>query len=59
MTHDYKPNGTTDLFAALNTATGEVLAHCHKGHTSAEMLAFFKMIDWAVAGRLEIHVVLD
>jgi transposase len=59
MTHDYKRNGTTDLFAALNTATGEVLTHCHKGHTSADVLAFFKMIDRAVARRLEIHVVLD
>jgi transposase len=59
MTHDYKRNGTTDLFAALNTATGEVLTHCHKGHTSADVLAFFKMIDRAVARRREIHVVLD
>ena len=59
MTHDYKRNGTTDLFAALNTATGEVMTHCHKGHTSADVLAFFKMIDRAVARRLEIHVVLD
>jgi len=59
MTHDYKRNGTTDLFAALNTATGEVLTHCHKGHTSADVLAFFKMIDRSVAKRLDIHVVLD
>jgi len=59
MTHDYKRNGTTDLFAALNTATGEVLTHCHKGHTSADVLAFFKMIDRSVARSLQIHVVLD
>ena len=59
MTHDYKRNGTTDLFAALNTATGEVLTHCHKGHTSADVLAFFKMIDRSVARNLQIHVVLD
>src|SRR5471030_3018488 len=32
MTHDYKRNGTTDLFAAMNLATGQVLTHCHKGH---------------------------
>jgi transposase len=59
MTHDYKRNGTTDLFAALNTATGEVMTHCHKGHTSADVLAFFKMIDRSVARNLQIHVVLD
>jgi hypothetical protein len=34
MTHDYKRNGTTDLFAAMNVATGEVLTHCQKGHTA-------------------------
>jgi len=31
MTHDYKRDGTTDLFAAMNLATGQVLTHCHKG----------------------------
>lgn len=35
MTHDYKRHGTTHLFAALNIATGEVLTHCHEGHTAA------------------------
>ena len=47
------------LVAALNTATGEVMTHCHKGHTSADVLAFFKMIDRSVARSLQIHVVLD
>lgn len=31
MTHDHRRNGTTDLFAAMNVATGEVLSHCQKG----------------------------
>src|SRR5665213_1359979 len=59
MTHDYKRNGTTDLFAAMNVATGEVLYDCRKSHTSKDVLAFFKLIDLHVARDLDIHVVLD
>ena len=59
MTHDYKRNGTTDLFAALNIATGEVLTECRKTHTSADVLAFFKKVDKTVPRDLEVHVVLD
>ena len=59
MTHDYKRNGTTDLFAALNVATGEVIAQCRKRHTGADVLAFFKLIDKQVPRSLAIHVVLD
>ena len=59
LTHDYKRNGTTDLFAALNVATGEVIAQCRKQHTGADVLAFFKVIDKQVPRSLDIHVVLD
>jgi len=59
MTHTYKRHGTTDLFAALNIATGEVLTHCQKGHTGADILRFFKQIDRNVPRELDIHVVLD
>jgi len=59
MTHDYKRNGTTDLFAALNIGTGEVLTECRNKHTAADVLAFFKKIDRSVPRRLDIHVVLD
>jgi len=59
MTHDYKRNGTTDLFAALNVATGEVLYDCRKRHTAKDVLAFFKLIDLHVPADLEVHVVLD
>src|SRR5450756_1189292 len=59
MTHDYKRNGTTDLFAAMNLATGQVLTHCHKGHTAKDVLAFFKQIDASVPRGLAVHVVLD
>jgi transposase len=59
MTHDYKRNGTTDLFAALNVGTGEVLWTCRDNHKAVDVLAFFKVIDANVARDLEIHVVLD
>ena len=59
MTHDYKRHGTTDLFAAMNVATGEVLTHCQKGHTAKDVLRFFKQIDATVPRGLAVHVVLD
>jgi transposase len=59
MTHDYKRNGTTDLFAALNVATGEVLYDTKPRHRATEVLAFFKYIDLHVPRDLEVHVVLD
>jgi transposase len=59
MTHDYKRNGTTDLFAALNVATGEMITQCRKTHTALDVLEFFKIIDRHVPRRLEVHVVLD
>ncbi len=59
MTHDYKRNGTIDLFAAMNVATGEVLTDLRKGHTAADVLRFFKQIDASVPRGLGVHVVLD
>jgi transposase len=59
MTHDYKRHGTTDLFAAMNVATGEVLYDCRKHHRGSDVLAFFRLIDLHVPRDLEIHVVLD
>ena len=59
MTHDYKRHGTTDLFAALNIGTGEVIYDTKKRHTAADVLSFFKLIDLHVPRDLEIHVVLD
>ena len=59
MTHDYKRNGTTDLFAALNVGTGEVLTATRRSHKATDVLAFFKWIDLHVEPDLEIHVVLD
>jgi transposase/transposase-like protein len=59
MTHDYKRNGTTDLFAALNVGTGEVIHQTRKSHKGSDVLAFFKWIDLHTPRDLEIHVVLD
>lgn len=59
MTHDYKRNGTIDLFAAMNIATGEVLTDLQKRHAAADVLRFFKQIDAAVPRGLAVHVVLD
>ena len=59
MTHDYKRHGTTDLFAALDVATGEVLHQTRKRHTGRDVLAFFKWIDLHTPRELDIHIVLD
>jgi transposase len=59
MTHDYKRNGTIDLFAAMNIATGEVLTDLRKGHAGADVLRFFKQIDATVPDDLDVHVILD
>jgi transposase len=58
-THDYKRNGTIDLFAAMNLATGEVLHHTRRTHAGTDVLAFFKLIDLHVPAHLDVHVVLD
>lgn len=57
-THDYKRNGTTTLFAALNIATGEVIGECHSRHRHQEFLKFLKQLDREVPDQ-ELHLVLD
>jgi transposase len=59
MTHDYKRNGTVDLFAAMNIATGEVIHDTRRRHRGTDVLAFFKWIDAHVDADLDIHLVLD
>jgi len=56
--HDYKRNGTTTLFAALNIATGEVIGQCQPRHRHQEFLKFLKQLDKEVPDR-ELHLVLD
>jgi transposase len=59
MTHDYLRNGTTDLFAALDIATGTVITDFRDSHAATDVLRFFKQIDRSVPRDLAIHVVLD
>jgi transposase len=58
-THNYLRKGTVDLFAALNVATGEVLARCKPQHRAQDFVGFLRAIDTSVEPRLEVHVVLD
>lgn len=60
MTHDYKRNGTTTLFAALNVLTGNVISQCMPRHRHQEWLTFLKTIDREVPPKdLAIHLILD
>ncbi len=59
MTHDYKRNGTTTLFAALNVLTGTVIGQCLPRHRHGEFLKFLRAIDRQVPKGLEIHMILD
>jgi transposase len=58
-THNYIRHGTLDLFAALNVATGEVIARCKQKHRAQDFVNFLQEIDNAVEPGLEVHVVLD
>ncbi len=59
MTHDYKRNGTTTLFAALNTLTGEVLGTCAQRHRHQEWLAFLRKINQSTPKGKDIHIICD
>jgi transposase len=58
-THNYLRHGTVDLFAALNVATGEVIARCKPQHRAQDFVAFLRDIDDRVEAEREVHVVLD
>ena len=59
MTHDYKRNGTTTLFAALNVLDGSVIGRCMQRHRHQEFIRFLNAVEAEVpAGKL-IHVILD
>ena len=59
MTHDYKRNGTTTLFAALDVLTGTVIGQCLPRHRHDEFLKFLRTIDREVPKGLQIHLILD
>ncbi len=59
MTHDYKRNGTTTLFAALNVLDGTVIGQCMKRHRHQEFLRFLRKLDRATLKRLDLHLIVD
>jgi transposase len=58
-THDYVRAGTTTLFAALNTATGQVIGSLHRRHRAEEFKKFLVKLDREVPAGLDVHLVLD
>lgn len=58
-THDYKRNGTTSLFAALDTKSGKVIGQLHRRHRALEFRKFLDTIDAAVPQDFEVHLILD
>src|ERR1700683_3175372 len=59
MTHDYKRNGTTTLFAALDVLKGEVIGRCMPQHRHQEFLKFLRAIDRSTPRHLDIHCIAD
>jgi transposase len=59
MTHDYKRNGTTTLFAALNVLDGKVMGECHGRHRHQEWLKFLRRLDGEFPPELPLHLVMD
>jgi transposase len=59
MTHDYKRNGTTTLFAALNVLDGKVMGECHGRHRHQEWLKFLRRLDGEFPPGLPLHLVMD
>jgi transposase len=59
MTHDYKRNGVTTLFAALNMLTGQVLSMTDQLHRHQEWLRFLKMIDRQTPKNKQLHLIVD
>jgi transposase len=59
MTHDYKRNGTTTLFAALNVLDGQVIAQCQQRHRHTEWLKFLRKIDRETPKGKTLHLIAD
>lgn len=59
MTHDYKRNGTTTLFAALEVAQGKVVGQCFARHRNQEFLKFLRRLDREFPGDIQLHLVMD
>jgi hypothetical protein len=58
MTHDYKRNGTTTLFAALNVLDGTVIGRCMQRHRHGEFIRFLNVTEAAVPSSKAIHAIV-
>jgi transposase len=58
QTHDYQRNGTTTLFAALNTLSGKVIEKCLPRHRHNEFIEFLEHIDRNVPPKLDVHIIM-
>jgi hypothetical protein len=59
QTHDYKRNGTTSLFAALEIAHGKVVGQCYARHRHQEFLHFLKRLDGEFPPELDLHLMME
>jgi transposase len=59
MTHDYKRNGTTTLFAALEMLQGKVVGQCYQRHRHQEFLKFLRTLHKEFPGKVPLHLVMD
>jgi transposase len=59
MTHDYKRNGTTTLFAALDVLEGDVIGRCMQRHTHEDFIRFLNVVESKVPAGKSIHAILD
>ena len=59
MTHDYKRNGTTTLFAAIDMAEGRVISTCMEKHRHQEWIKFLNLIDRETPPDLDLHLIVD
>ncbi len=59
LTHDYKRNGTTTLFAAIELAEGKIIAECLPRHRHQEWIRFLKKIDAETPKDLDLHLIVD
>ena len=59
MTHDYKRNGTTTLFAALEVLQGRVVGECFERHRHQEFLKFLRRLEQEFPGTIPLHLVMD
>ena len=59
QTHDYRRNGTTNLYAALNVASGNVITAMTTRHRAVEFIKFLNLIDAQVPAHLDVHLIVD